>query len=179
MATKTLKLSQFRKKLPFNINYGMGDITLRGLLTHKDYKLDFDVWLPSKNKNLQRPFVWTLFQKRELILSILKGVMIAPISVINYDHRIYKIIDGKQRLSTLISFVKNEFSIEVDGDEYYFSDLDKDTAQGEFMYRSIKADIGYEYPHQPISDDDLIAWFEMINFAGTPQDAEHLKNLKS
>lgn len=179
MATKPLNLSYFRKKLPFNINHGMADISLRSLLTHKDYEIDFDVYLPTKKKNLQRPFVWTLFQKRELILSKLKGVKIAPISVINYNHSIYKIIDGKQRLSTLISFVQNEFSIEVDGEEYFFDDLDKDTCKGEFMYQPIYADIGYEYPETPISDDDKITWFEMINFSGTPQDAEHLKNLKS
>jgi Protein of unknown function DUF262 len=179
MATKPLKLSHFRKKLPFNINHGMADISLRSLLKHKDYQIDFDVYLPTKGKNLQRPFVWTLFQKRELILSKLKGVKLAPISVINFDHKIYKIIDGKQRLSTLISFVQNEFSIEVDGEEFYFDDLDEDTAKGEFLYQPIYADIGYEYPYQRIADDDLIAWFEMINFSGTPQDAEHLKNLKS
>lgn len=176
---KTLKLSQFRKKLPFNINYGMADITLRSLLEWNDYELDFDVFLPSKNKNLQRPFVWTLLQKRELILSILKGVKIAPITVINYDHKIYKIIDGKQRLSTIISFVKNEFSIIVDGEEYFFKDLDETIRNAEFMFKPICADIGYEYPNQLISDDDKIAWFEMINFSGTPQDVEHLNNLKS
>lgn len=174
-----LKLSHFRKKLSFNINHGMADISLRSLLRHKDYEIDWDVFLPTKNKNLQRPFVWTLFQKRELILSKLKGVKIAPISVINYDHKIYKIIDGKQRLSTLIAFVQNEFSIEVDGKEYWFDDLDDDAAKGEFLYQPIYADIGYEYPFSPIPDDELIAWFEMINFSGTPQDAEHLKNLKS
>lgn len=179
MAKKTLKLSQFRKKLPFHINHGMADISLRSILKHKDYEIDFDVYLPTKKKNLQRPFVWTLFQKRELILSKLKGVKIAPISVISYNHKIYQIIDGKQRLSTLISFVQNEFSIEFEGEEYYFDDLDEDTCKGEFMFQPIYADIGYEYPEAPISDDDKIAWFEMINFAGTPQDAEHLKNLKS
>ncbi len=43
----------------------------------------------------------------------------------------------------------------------------------------IKANVGYEYSDKLISDDDKIAWFEAINFTGTPQDAEHLRSLKS
>jgi hypothetical protein len=43
----------------------------------------------------------------------------------------------------------------------------------------VTADVAYSYPDVPITDDQKIAWFEMINFAGTPQDIEHLNNLKA
>jgi len=177
---KKLKLKDVRKKLPFNINYGMADVSIRHLLDPNwGITVDWDVFLPSKGKNLQREFVWTIEQKRELIYSIFKGIKLPSITIIQYDHKIYKIIDGKQRLSTLLSFCKNEFSIFWEGNEYYFKDLDWDI-QGEFLSHGIiKSDIGYEYPDKLISDDDKIAWFEMINFAGTPQDIEHLKSLKS
>ena len=36
----------------------------------KQNDIDWDVYLPTKGKNLQRGFVWTLEQKRELILSV-------------------------------------------------------------------------------------------------------------
>jgi hypothetical protein len=42
----------------------------------------------------------------------------------------------------------------------------------------VTADVAYEYHDALISDEWKIAWFEMINFAGTPQDIEHLNNLK-
>src|SRR6478609_5935406 len=110
---KQLKLSDFRPKLPFNINYGMADIEISRVLKYPEqYEFDFDVFLPSKNKNLQRPLVWSLLQKQELILSILKGVILPPITVLQYkdkrnnDKSIYKVIDGKQRICTIISFIE-------------------------------------------------------------------------
>jgi len=183
---KQLKLSDFRPKLPFNINYGMADIEISRVLKYpEDYQFDFDVFLPSKNKNLQRPLVWSLLQKQELILSILKGVILPPITILQKAERdvkksIYKVIDGKQRICTIISFIEGEFPIIVDGTEYYFGDLSKDMkfeiGGGGRGY--LRSNIGYEYWNNPISDDILIQWFEMINFAGTPQDKEHLENLK-
>lgn len=175
-----LNIKDVRWTPPFNINYGIADVSIRGILSDKyDYEVDWDVYLPSKGMNLQRGFVWTLQQKRELIYSIFKGIQVPPISVIYYDHKVLKVIDGKQRLSTLISFCKNEFSIIWNEKEYYFDDMDN-SIQGELLsHGTIRANIGYEYPDKLISDEDKIAWFEMINFAGTPQDAEHLKKLKS
>ena len=177
---KKLKLEDVRLELPFNINYGMGDISIRYLIgDNPDKEIDWDVYLPSNKKNLQRGFVWTLDQKRELIYSVFKGIQLAPITVIYYEHKVYKIIDGKQRLSTLIDFGNNKFSIFWNEKEYYFKDLDS-SLQHEFLSTGLlRSNIGYEYKDKMIPDDLKIAWFEMINFAGTPQDTEHLKYLKS
>ena len=176
-----LKLSDIRKKLPFHINYGLSAFRIADVIGDKtlDYELDFDVFLPSKGINLQRPFVWTLLQKQQLIISLLKGLEIPSMAFIHYEHKIFKVIDGKQRLNAWITFVQNEFPIIYNDQEYYFKDLD-DWARGELMFSKwVRADVGYEYEDTPISDDLKIQWFEMINFAGTPQDIEHLKKLKS
>ena len=179
---KTLTIKDVRPQLPFNINYGMADLSIKNILNPSwNVSIDWDVYLPSKQMNLQRPLVWTLEQKQELIFSIFKGIQLPPISIIQYrdnDKNItYKIIDGKQRLSTLIAFVKNEFPIVWNEEEYYFDELDH-SIKGEFLYHgTIRSNIGYEYPDQPISDNDKIKWFQMINFAGTPQDKEHMNNL--
>jgi len=179
-----LGLSKFRPKLNFNINFGLSGFNIKYLIDKEWYSIDFDVFLPSKNMNLQRGFVWTLLQKQELIISILKGVKIPPLSVIQYKENgsitkesvILKIIDGKQRLSTLISYYKNEFSIEFEGKEYYFNDLTKQCQRE--IDDCLTVNVGYEYKDTPIPDEQKILWFEMINFAGTPQDKEHLENLK-
>lgn len=179
---KPLQLSDVRSNLPFNINYGMGDISIKNILDPNwNITIDWDVYLPTKKMNLQRDFVWTLEQKRELIYSIFKGIQIAPISVIQYkdnsNKTIYKIIDGKQRLSTILSFVKNEFSIIWNNQEYFFNELDQ-SIKGEFLYHGlIRSNIGYEYHDNLISDDDKIKWFNMINWAGTPQDKQHIDKL--
>lgn len=180
-----LQLNRIRKPINIKINHN-SSMELQHLAdgSYGDV-IDYDVYLPTKNKNLQRPFVWSLQQKQELIISVLKGINIPPISVITYrddisgaNTRIIKIIDGKQRLSTLISFYKNEFALSIDGDDYFFTDLE-DKAQTIFHTFYVSVNRVYEYPDAMVSDDDKIAWFEMINFAGTQQDIEHLNDLKT
>jgi hypothetical protein len=182
-----LKLTDIEKKLNFEIQRGSAMHYLYKIAENAyDIVIDFDVYLLSKGKNLQRPLCWNLFQKQQLIISVLKGIQLPPIQIIIYADdvtatktrkTIYKIIDGKQRLSTLISFYKNEFPIEWNGENYFFNDLDSD-CQHEILYFDPLIDVAYEYDYDMISDDNKIAWFEMINFTGTPQDIEHLNNLK-
>lgn len=184
-----LKLNDVRKRLPFKVTENTSVwVYLKDALPGNKYgyEVDFDVYLPSKGKNLQRPLVWTLEQKQELILSVLKGINIPSISVIIYQDdigpkkgpRVYKVIDGKQRLTALLDFAQSKFPIIWDDKEYFIGDLDE-WAEKEILYFVPKGNIAYEYPDAMISDDDKISWFEMINFAGTPQDAEHFKFLKS
>jgi len=45
--------------------------------------IDWDVFLPTKGMNLQRGFVWTLEQKRELIYSVFMGRHVPHCAIIN------------------------------------------------------------------------------------------------
>lgn len=143
-------------------------------------KIDFDVYLPTKGMNLQRPFCWTLEQKQQLIYSIVKRAFIPKLAILidkNSDEPVYQIIDGKQRLNAMLEFMRNEFPLSIAGREYYFTDCD-DRLQMDIRSYSPYCEAAYFYDTEPISDDDKIAWFEQINFAGTPQDIEHLNKLK-
>lgn len=145
-------------------------------------EIDFDVYLPTKDKNLQRDYVWTIEQKRELIWSILMNRHIprmAMLNVVSGDNDTkgkYQVIDGKQRLSAMIDFYKGLYSLEIDGGEFYFNQLPEDyqrvIAGYMFPYYIVNEDYGNKF-----SDEDKISWFRYINFAGTPQDAEHLRSL--
>ena len=144
-------------------------------LNRRTAKIDFDVFLPSRGKNLQRDFVWTLEQKRELVWSVLLKRRIPELSIINRWDDTLEVIDGKQRLSALIGFSKNEYTIDIEGKEYFFDELSKEY-QDEIT--------GYNIPYyeiiemeDTIPDDFKVAWFKSINFAGTPQDREHLNSL--
>jgi hypothetical protein len=144
--------------------------------------IDFNVYLPSRGYDLQRDFVWDIDQKRELIWSILMGRNIPRMAMMNVltseedTDGIYQVIDGKQRLSAMIGFYKNEYTLLVDGDEYLFRNLPDD-------YQKVIQ--GYYFPyyvaHEPygnsFTDEDKINWFRYINFAGTPQDREHFNKL--
>ena len=150
----------------------------------KNLEFDWDVFLPSRNRNLQRELVWTLDQKRELIMSVLLERHIPHFAVINTINRenpnkdIYLVIDGKQRLSTLFDFLDDKFTIELEGSEYLYSALPK-----EYQLEISCSWIRYYCVNEPwemerrITDDQKIAWFKLINFAGTPQDKEYLDNL--
>jgi len=181
-----LQLSDIRKNLNLPIQKGIHSDYLSNIAENKHgIEIDYDVYLPSKSKNLQRPFCWTPEQKQELIISVLKGITLPSISLIIYTDdiskdapkkTIYKIIDGKQRLSTLISFYKNEFPIIWEDNEYYFKDLDE-WGQHAISRLTLISDRVYEYPDALISDEDKVQWFFLINWSGTPQDKEHMNNL--
>jgi hypothetical protein len=178
METTKLSLQHFREKKPFNTNKGLSVFNITDILGDNPYEIDFDVYLPTKGCNLQREFCWTLLQKQEFILSLLKDITIPPFAFICYERKVFRVIDGKQRLGAWIDFCKGIFPIEVDGSTYYFSDLDN-RCQGELMFsRFVQGDVAYEYEGQLISDNDKIEWFDRINFKGTTMDIEHMKKLK-
>jgi len=142
----------------------------------KQGKIDFDVYLPILKQNLQRGYVWDLLQKREIIWSILMERNIPRMAMIFTIEDKYQVIDGKQRLSTMLDFYDNKFTLLIDGKEYLFKDLPKDyqtTIGGYFFaYLVVNDDYG-----MTINDEQKITWFKFINFAGTPQDLEHLEKL--
>lgn len=113
-------------------------------------------------------------------MSIFKKVTIPPVSVIIDDteeEKKYLIIDGKQRIKTIIDYLTNTFPVIIDKNKYYFEDLDDDSQSffknhllcGYVMYSSDLID--------SISDLQKIQWFSYINFAGTPQDKKHREDL--
>jgi len=148
----------------------------------KNLNFDWDVYLPTRGKNLQRDFVWSLEQKRNIIWSLLINRHIphlAMINIINPDNKkedIYQVIDGKQRLSSIFEFMDDKFTIEVDGKEYVFSELPEDYQRAISHYH-IRYYLVNEEFSQAVTDEQKITWFKFINFAGTEQDEEHLNGL--
>lgn len=148
----------------------------------KQNNIDWDVYLESKSKNLQRDFVWDSEQKNELIYSILIGRHIPHMAFINTIDKndnskdVWLIIDGKQRLSTIFDFVDDKFHIIIDDGIYLYSELPKDyqIAINRYNFRYYVVN---EQHDSLISDEQKIQWFKFINFSGTPQDFLHLNNL--
>lgn len=56
--------------------------------------------------DMQRRFVWDSNKSSRLIESILMGLPIPPLFLLEIDNNIYEIVDGYQRLNTLYTFVK-------------------------------------------------------------------------
>ena len=145
---------------------------------NSNLKIDYDVYLKDFKTNLQRNFIWSLLQKRSLIESILIERHIPRLSIIWEVDDSIQVIDGKQRLSAMMSFVNDEFTIILEGDKYLFSQLPND-------YKRVIN--GYNIPFnfisvcnvdEPFSDSEKVKWFSFINFAGTEQDENHIVKLK-
>ncbi len=166
------KLPPLRSSFLERQDIGSGDLCIAHGKYVLDKKWDFDVYLPSRKMNLQRPLVWTLDQKRSLIESVLIRRSIPSICVVQTLDDTYQVIDGKQRLNAFIEYVQGDF----DFCGYYCDDLPKDYA-GQIKRHWITAYRLCEYD-TPITDDEKIEWFNWINFAGTPQDIAHMEALK-
>lgn len=142
-------------------------------------KLDFEVFLPTLGVNLQREKVWTLQQKRELIMSVFIERPIPHVSLISAigdGDDLLLVIDGKQRLTTLLDFLAGGFDVEIEGQCLFFGDLPDDYRKA-FEYHEIFCQMAYEQHDKRITDADKVEWFKRINFFGTPQELEHLKKL--
>lgn len=191
--------SYFSKKFTFDISStplmfdNMKDI----YELNKKWIFDFDVYLPTKKINLQRPLVWTLEQKQKFIELIINcrintfSPAIPSIFVIKYmdretvSYNKIEVIDWKQRLNTIIEFIDNKFPLNIFWKELYYKDLDNiidkerntSFANAYFDCEFITA-FTINVRTNPITDEDKIRLFEMINWTWTPQDLEHIKKLK-
>lgn len=111
----TNKLFEFiNKELPFywKENYN----TSIDYILYQINKNEFNI-----NPSYQREYLWNNIQKENLIKSILLEIPI-PHIIVNYlwdNIWKYNLIDWKQRITTLIKFINNEFNI----NGLYFKDM--------------------------------------------------------
>ena len=64
------------------------------------------------NRRYQRKLVWTLHEKQKLVESVLRRYPIPAILLAERENGEYEVIDGLQRLHTLMSFVETSFAAE-------------------------------------------------------------------
>ena len=179
-----MKLNDFQKKYSHHINYNLSYVNMTYMI--KNTEFDFDVFLPSIGKNLQRGLVWNIDQKRALILAILRDKTLEPISVIENrvrgkegEKNCWQVIDGKQRLTTIISFLNDEFTIVHENKEWFYNDLPEECKKHIRFFDRLRVNVHYDDIKDKISDKTKIDLFEEINWLGTPQDIEHLYSLKN
>lgn len=90
-----------------------------------------EIYQKIQNKKLllspeyQRNVIWDKAKKTAFIESLFMGIIIPPVYVVEIpgdnilDENRYEVVDGKQRLSTIEGFVKNQFVLEDKSLEYY------------------------------------------------------------
>lgn len=165
----------------------------------KGVKMTDDIFIPETNFNpfvynrngdreyYQRDYVWTIEDERNFIDSIYKGIDCGKIVIRKRTWKYVEdavkrgetkdigfkdIVDGKQRLHTIIRFMNDEFS---DSNGMYYSDL-SDRSKLEFNRCET---ISFLEMLEDATDKQVIDTFLLINFAGITLNKEHIEYVKN
>ena len=129
----------------------------------------------------QRGLVWTKEQKQAFIKALMIGkAEIQPIFIRNPKKREggLEVLDGKQRLTTILEYVRGEF--EVEG--FYYKDLNSSDIQIFNYTPMVYTEIKY-YDNKVgltmMSIEQKIELFLQVNGYGQHVPDEHLKKIKN
>jgi len=98
-----------------NQKYLTGEVRL---VTEQSYfklpviKQEFSTSCYKLEPDYQRRRVWDTVKKSRLIESFIMNIPVPPIFIYEYDFNKYEVMDGLQRLSTIIDFYNDEFELE-------------------------------------------------------------------
>lgn len=121
-----------------------------------DLKGKFDRGELVPDPDWQRGYVWKPKDEKLLIDTIIKG-MPMPKFFLTEEYRpekgasIHYVVDGQQRLKAIYKFLNNKFSINLNGEEKFYKDLDTETQEkittyklnGHYMKNASQRDINF------------------------------------
>jgi hypothetical protein len=154
------------------------------------------------NPDFQRLFRWEIGQKSKLIESILLGIPIPPIFVFEKEDSKWELIDGLQRVSTLLEFVgflrdpaskqlepptaltATKYLPSLDKAVWAKSDAIPDLPEDEQRPLSAalqlavrRSRISVEILKRPSSNETKYELFQRLNAGGTQANAQELRNV--
>lgn len=122
----------------------------------------------------QRDLVWTVQQKQDLVESMFNHVDIGKFVLIDLEFEenraAYEILDGKQRLNALVSFVGDQF----DHQGVRFSQMSAGDRHFLMEYPVSLARV----PEHAMNWEQRLDLFLRMNTSGTPQSVEHLDHVR-
>ncbi|MCX8795765.1 DUF262 domain-containing protein [Vibrio parahaemolyticus] len=128
----------------------------------------------------QREYVWTRDQQQCLLESIFHRIPLGGISVVvdpKSSDKYLEVVDGKQRLTTILKFVDNEFPyIDEYGNFLYYRDLDV-VDQRTFTNVILPSNELREDGVRKPSRLQILKFFYRVNFGGTPQAESHRRKV--
>lgn len=149
-----------------NSNVHFSNRSLRDLLSKYYY---FGINLdPAYQKGL----VWSEADKVHLIDSIFNGIEIGKFAFIHLDFETgkpsYEILDGKQRLTTIIEFIEDRFKYKG----LCFSELSQSDKR---YFEDYNITVGES--RGQLTEAEKMRYFLRLNIGGIPQSEEHLKKV--
>jgi hypothetical protein len=148
------------------------DIDIRFYNTNLDSLLNkFYLGGVDMNPSYQRDYVWDDKDKEALLDSIFNHIEIGKFAFIikDYSHEVrYEILDGKQRLSTLLDFYENRLAYKG----VYYNEL---SGKDRFTFLNTPVTIGET---SELSKDQIYKYFYVLNKTGKVMDEAHLEKIK-
>ena len=130
----------------------------------------------------QRGLCWNIEQKKSYITNIFNEMASCNPTIIefyseDYKIKVYEILDGKQRLTTLFDFINNKFPILYANQEIYFNDLiDEDKTF--LLYLNVNyTRIMPIKLNTNVSLKDRLEIFLEVNYKGTRMSDSHLEKV--
>lgn len=124
----------------------------------------------------QRDFVWNVEAQKKFIENMVNGFPFGSIIINrddNCDNEMFmECVDGKQRLTAMVDYVQNKFSISANGHELYYSDLEP-SERRKFNNLGVPT----YYVHN-LSEKDCAKLFLDLN-SYVPQSDEHMQKVKN
>lgn len=120
----------------------------------------------------QRGYVWSDADKEYLLDSVFSNIEIGKFVFIKRDfgsEYTYEVLDGKQRLSTLIDFYQNRISYKG----FYFNDLSFEDRRTFMEHPVVYCDIS------DVDENTKLKYFVMLNRAGKVMDTAHLNEIEA
>ena len=124
---------------------------------HKQNKLNLESWY-------QRKSVWSELHKKDLIEAIYFRDTYVPPIVTNSKNKIFDVVDGKQRITSIIQFMDNQFKIyDKTTKKHYF--FDKVPCLSEEDQETFKNRILTFAIFQDLENDDVLSIFHDLQKA--------------
>lgn len=124
------------------------------------------------NPSYQRDYVWDDKDRESLLDSIFNHIEIGKFAFIEKDYSSdisFEILDGKQRLSTLLAFYENRFPYKG----AYFDDL---SPKDKYTFLDANVSVGTT---REMSREQIYRYFYTLNKCGKVMDEAHLEHIKS
>lgn len=138
------------------------------------YWLDEEIDL---NPFYQRDLVWTKKQKLAYIMAIFeKGIETKPTFIVNVvKNRKIEVLDGKQRITTLLDFIEDKIKLE---NGKVFSELNEEDKKTILFHQVRYTRIIKQGYNNDLTDKEKIELFLEMNELGTKMSDKHIEKIK-
>lgn len=123
------------------------------------------------NPDYQRDYVWEDSDKESLLDSVFSHIEIGKFAFIKRPYSsdiLYEVLDGKQRLSTLLDFYENRLSYKG----FYFNEL---SGKDKYTFLNAEVSIGET---SDLTEEEIYQYFYTLNKTGKTMDEAHLEKIK-